>query len=234
MRKGVPHLLILALALVVPASAGDTTRQDDVRRLEASAEALHDVFHMPDQGIPDKLLKSAVCIGIIPGEKKVAFFVGGNYGKGMVTCRDARGWSAPLFLTVTGGSFGFQWGATSTDLVLIFRGKHGLEKLLSDKFELGADANVAAGPVGRNAQADTDASMHAEVLTYSRSRGVFAGISLKGAVLQADESGNEAFYGSARRDAILSGGVPVPRAAKPLITEIVAGAGIYQVERAAR
>jgi lipid-binding SYLF domain-containing protein len=231
MMKSLSQVLIVALAFVVPAIA-DTSRQDDVRRLENAAEVFHDVMHMPDKGIPDKLLRSAHCIAIIPGEKKAAFFVGGNYGKGMVTCRDREGWSAPLFLTVGGGSFGFQWGATSTDLILVFRGKEGLEKLLSDKFEVGATAEAAAGPVGRDAAADTDIAMHAEILTYSRSKGIFAGISLKGAVLQPDDSGNEAFYGKAGRDTILSGGVPVPASARPLLREIAAGAGVHDTTRA--
>jgi SH3 domain-containing YSC84-like protein 1 len=224
MVKRITYFLIFAIACVVPA-LGDSTRADDVKRIESSTEVFHDVMQMPDKGIPDKLLKSAKCIAIIPGEKKGAFFVGGNYGKGLVTCRDVKGWSAPLFLTIGGGSFGFQWGGSSTDLILIFRGKNGLEKMLSDKFEVGASAEAAAGPVGRDASADTDASMHAEILTYSRSRGAFAGISLKGAVMQPDESGNAAFYGNVTRNDILMGAVPVPADARPLIREIVAGAG---------
>ncbi len=224
MTKWVMFLLILTVGCAVPALA-DSTHAQDVSRIESSAEVFHDVMHMPDKGIPVKLLESAKCIAIIPGEKKGAFFVGGNYGKGLVTCRDVNGWSAPFFLTISGGSFGFQWGASSTDLILVFRGKQGLEKMLSDKFEIGASAEAAAGPVGRDANADTDVSFHAEILTYSRSRGAFAGISLKGAVLQPDDSGNAAFYGPATRNAILLGGVPVPADAQPLIHEIVAGAG---------
>ncbi len=226
MSKVRPFLLIgVVLAFVIPVLA-DSTREDDVKRTEAAAEVFRDVVHMPDKGIPDKLLRSARCIAIIPGEKKAAFLVGGNYGKGVVTCREGNGWSAPLFLSIGGGSFGFQWGASSTDLVLIFRNRAGLEKLLSDKFEIGATAEAAAGPVGRDASADTDILMHAEVLTYSRSRGAFAGISLKGAVMQPDDSGNAAMYGqAASRNTILMGHVTVPAAARPLLREISTATG---------
>ena len=154
----------------------------------------------------------------------MAFFVGGNWGKGLVSCRvTGGGWSAPLFLSMGGGSFGFQWGATSTDIILVFRDRHGLEKQLSDKFQIGADAEGAAGPIGRDAGADTDITMRAEVLTYSRSRGIFAGIDLKGAVLQPDDSGNDALYGTADRNAILTGGVPAPAGAAPLLRALAAG-----------
>jgi len=221
MSKRIVYLLALSLASAVAALGAQTTREDDVRRVQNSAEVFQELVNTPDKGIPDKLLQSARCIAIIPGEKKAAFFVGGNYGKGLVTCRDASGWTAPLFLTIGGGSFGFQWGAQSSDLVLIFRNKSGLEKQLSDKFQLGANASAAAGPVGRDAEADTDVSLKAEVLTYSRSKGAFAGISLKGAVLQPDESGNAAFYGNdTTREAVLNGHVAVPHDAAPLVRAI--------------
>lgn len=233
MLKKIPYLLIFALAFVVPALA-ETSKQDDIRRMETATEVFQDVVHMPDKGIPDKLLRSAKCIAIIPGEKKAAFFVGGNYGKGMVTCREANGgWSAPLFLSMGGGSFGFQWGATSTDLVLIFRGKAGLEKLLSDKFEIGANAEAAAGPVGRDADADTDIALHSEILTYSRSRGVFAGIDLKGAVMQPDDSGNAAMYGpGVARNQILNGHVRVPHDTRPLLRVVETATGPHTTRQA--
>jgi len=222
MRKYIISSVVLAVVLAASAMA-DTTREDDMRRMQNAAEVLREIERAPDKAIPDKIMTSAKCVAIIPGEKKVAFFVGGNFGKGLVSCRDASGWSAPLFLSMGGGSFGFQWGATSTDVILVFRSRHGLEKQLSDKFQLGADAEASAGPVGRDAAADTDVAMRAEVLTYSRSRGVFAGIDLKGAVLQPDESGNKAFYGDADRTTILTGGVPVPAGAAPLIRALAAG-----------
>ncbi len=217
----------VALTVVLAASAlADSTREGDTRRMQNAAEVLREIERAPDKAIPVKIMQSAKCVAIIPGEKKVAFFVGGNWGKGLVSCRDSSGgWTAPLFLSMGGGSFGFQWGATSTDIILVFRSRHGLEKQLSDKFQLGADAEAAAGPVGRDAAADTDVAMRAEVLAYSRSRGVFAGIDLKGAVLQPDESGNKAFYGDADRTTILTGGVPAPAGAAPLLRALAAGTG---------
>ena len=225
MRKHIITLIVFTIAFVSPALA-ETTQKDDMRHMQNAAEVLHAIQNAPDRAIPDKILQSAKCVAIIPGEKKVAFFVGGNWGKGLVSCRESNGeWSAPLFLSMGGGSFGFQWGATSTDVILVFRNRSGLEKQLSDKFQLGAGAEAAAGPVGRDAAADTDIAMRAEVLAYSRSRGVFAGIDLKGAVLQPDESGNKAFYGNADRTMILTGGVQAPAGAGPLLRALAAGTG---------
>jgi lipid-binding SYLF domain-containing protein len=224
MSKSAIFCLILTLWLCLPARA-DSSREDDVRRIQESAEVFQEIMNTPDKAIPQELLESAKCIAIIPAEKKFAFFVGGNYGKGVVTCRTAHGWSAPLFLAVGGGSFGFQWGGTSTDVILVFFGERGLNKLLGNKFQIGADATAAAGPVGRHAAAGTDITLHAEILTYSRSRGVFAGISLNGAVIQPDDSGNEAMYGHEvnRRD-VLSGKVAVPPQANVLVKSIEKGA----------
>ena len=143
-------------------------------------------MNAPDQGIPQDLLESAKCIAIIPGDVKFAFIFGGNYGRGLATCRTEHGWSAPMFIAIDGGSVGYQIGGSSTDIVMLFMNDHALQSLLSDKFKLGADASVAAGPVGRNAAADTDLKLNAEILTYSRAKGVFAGVSLEGAVVQAD------------------------------------------------
>ena len=175
----------------------------------------------PDRAIPQYLLDSAQCIAIIPSEMKFAFLVGGNYGKGLVTCRGVKNWSAPVFLAISGGSFGFQVGGSSTDLILVFRGRRGLQRLLSNKFRIGADISAAAGPVGRSAQAGTDIQLHAEILTYSRSRGAFAGVSLTGAVVKADESGNQAFYGSGfAKEDILDGKVPIPPDALVLVRAV--------------
>jgi lipid-binding SYLF domain-containing protein len=224
MSKSAILWLTLTLTLCLPARA-DSSREDDIRRIQESAEVFQEIMNTPDKAIPRDLLESAKCIAIIPAEKKFAFFVGGDYGKGVVTCRAGSGWSAPLFLAVGGGSFGFQWGGSSTDVILVFLGQKGLNKLLGDKFELGADATAAAGPVGRHAAAGTDIRMRAEILTYSRSRGVFAGISLNGAVIQPDESGNLAMYGhEANRENILSGKVAVPAQAKVLVETIAKGA----------
>jgi lipid-binding SYLF domain-containing protein len=199
----------------------DSKLNDDIERINNSARVFQEIMNTPDKGIPKELLESAKCVAIIPAEKKFAFVAGGDYGKGLVTCRTAEGWSAPLFLTIGGGSLGLQIGGSSTDLVMIFRNRNGLDSLLSDKFKIGGDATAAAGPVGRHADAATDVKLNAEIPTWSRSRGIFAGISLEGAVVQPDKSGNEAIYGAnAQLKNILNGGVEVPKEAKALVGEI--------------
>ena len=213
-------LFVFSVTLVSSAFAR-SGRSDDIERIQNATEVFREIMATPDKAIPQELLESAKCIAIIPGEKKAAFVVGGNYGKGIATCRTADGWSSPLFVALGGGSVGFQIGGSSTDLVMVFRNEKGLRSLLSDKFKIGADATAAAGPVGRHAAADTDAKMNAEILTYSRSKGLFAGVSLDGAVVQADQSGNPAMYGgNVNRREILNGSVRVPEAAEPLLKEI--------------
>jgi len=217
--KNVLMVSIAGLALVLPALASD--RDDDIGRIQKSTQVFREIMKAPDQGIPQNLLEKARCVAIIPGEEKAAFIFGGNYGKGLATCRTAHGWSAPMFLAVGGGSFGFQIGGSFTDVVLLFMNDHALQSLLSDKFKIGGDATVAAGPVGRQASADTDARFNAEILSYSRSKGAFAGISLDGAVVQADHSGDEAMYGSdVTRQEILHGKVAVPEPAQRLVEEL--------------
>jgi lipid-binding SYLF domain-containing protein len=167
-------------------------------RLKTSAEVLTEIMAAPDKGIPDDLLDRSQCIVIVPGMKKAAFIVGAQYGRGFIECRRAsgHGWSAPAAIKVEGGSFGFQIGGSETDTIMLVMNKRGADKLLSSKFTLGGDATVAAGPVGRSASANTDAKMQAEILTYSRSRGVFAGIALDGATLRPDGESNAELYGS--------------------------------------
>jgi SH3 domain-containing YSC84-like protein 1 len=209
-------LLLAVLASLAMASTSD--RRQDVARIRRSAEVFRSIMATPDHAIPRKLLHSARCLAIIPGEKQAAFLVGGKYGKGLVTCRTANGWSAPAFLSLGGGSYGFQIGGSSTDVVMVFENRNGLRELLSDKFRLGASATAAAGPVGRDVSAATDIKLHSEILTYARSRGAFAGVSLNGAVVQPDDSGNAAMYGagvSTRQ--ILAGHAKIPLAAHPLI-----------------
>jgi lipid-binding SYLF domain-containing protein len=211
----------LLLTAMTGLSVRADDRSDDIERLDNARKSLQELMATPDKSIPKELLESARCVAIIPGEKRAAFMFGGRYGKGLATCRTGLGWSGPVFLTVGGGSFGFQIGGSSTDLVMLFRGRNGFQHLLSDKFKIGADATAAAGPVGRDASAATDVEMHAEILTYSRSRGVFAGVSLDGAVVEPDRSGDRALYGNhANREAILNGKVPVPKEAQGLVTEI--------------
>lgn len=220
MRRLAAVYLLMTLAVSLSARAS-SNRDDDVHRIQDSAQIFDEIMGAPDKSIPQSLLASAACIAIIPAEKKLAFIVGGNYGKGLVTCRATKSWSGPVFLTVSGGSVGFQIGGSSTDLILVFRGRNGLHKLLSDKFKIGGDVSAAAGPVGRSASANTDIELHAEILTYSRSRGAFAGISLSGAVVQPDDTGTQALYGiEAHQEDILEGKVAVPKEAMVLLEAV--------------
>lgn len=220
MRKQALLFVMMTLTLSMTARAS-SSRADDVHRIEDSAQIFQEIMGTPDRAIPQYLLDSAQCIAIIPSEMKFAFFVGGNYGKGLVTCRAASGWSSPVFVAISGGSFGLQFGGSSTDLILVFRGRRGLDRLLHDKVRIGGDVVAAAGPVGRNAAAATDIMLRAEILTYSRSRGAFAGISLTGAVVKVDRTGTEALYGSGFGfDDILDGKVATPSEAKVLVVAV--------------
>ncbi len=214
-------LIVTTLTLLVTLTAVASDREDDVNRTQKATQVFKEIMNTPDQGIPSGLLESAKCIAIIPGDVKFAFIFGGNYGRGLATFRTGHGWSAPLFLALEGGSVGYQIGGSSTDIVMLFMNDHALKSLLSDKFKLGADASVAAGPVGRNAAAGTDLKLNAEILSYSRSKGVFIGVSLNGAVVQADKSGDRAMYGDdVNRHEILDGKVAVPESAQALLHEI--------------
>ena len=214
-------LIVTTLALLVTLTAAASDREDDVNRANKAAQVFKEIMNTPDKGIPRDLLESAKCIAIIPGDVKFAFIFGGSYGRGLATCRTEHGWSAPMFVAIDGGSVGYQIGGSSTDIVMLFMNDHALKSLLSDKFKLGADASVAAGPVGRNAAAGTDLKLSAEILSYSRSKGIFAGVSLDGAVVQADKSGDEAMYGhDVNRHEILDGKIAVPAEARPLLREI--------------
>jgi SH3 domain-containing YSC84-like protein 1 len=220
--------LLIFSALVLAAShiAVASDHEQDVARTQRAGQVFKEIMDTPDKGIPHDLLESAKCIAIIPGDKKFAFIFGGSYGRGLVACRTARGWSAPLFIAIDGGSVGYQIGGSSTDIVMLFMNDHAVHSLLSDKFKLGAEASVAAGPVGRSAAAATDLKLSAEILSYSRSKGVFAGVSLDGAVVQADQSGDEALYGTkVDRRQILDGTVRIPESAKNLMHELHAYAG---------
>ena len=214
-------LIVTTLALLVTLSAVASDREEDVSRTQRAAQVFKEIMNTPDRGIPDDLLKSAKCIAIIPGDKKFAFVFGGSYGRGVATCRTGQGWSAPMFVAINGGSVGYQIGGSSTDIVMLFMNDHALGSLLGDKFKLGADASVAAGPVGRTAAAGTDVRMTAEILSYSRAKGLFAGVALDGSVVQADKSGDQAMYGdNVDRHDILRGKVAVPESAQPLLHEL--------------
>jgi len=193
-------------------------------RLQTAADVMGEIMSAPDKGIPQDLLGKAQCVVVVPGLKKGAFIVGAKYGKGFFTCRreSGMGWSAPAAVRVEGGSVGFQIGGSETDVVMLVMNSRGAQKLLSDKFTLGADASVAAGPVGRTSAADTDAKMHAEILTYSRARGAFAGISLEGATLRPDKDANAEMYGRdtlTNREIVMGTG-HAPKAAEPLLGQL--------------
>lgn len=221
MSKYLLALSALALFLIMPVvSSASSDKEDDASRAQKAAQVFQEIMNAPDS-IPQDVLNKARCIAIIPGDKKFAFIFGADYGRGLAVCRTENGWSAPLFLAVEGGSFGYQIGGSSTDLILLFMNDHALHSLLSDKFKLGGDASVAAGPVGRNATAGTDLKLTAEILSYSRSKGIFAGVSLDGTVVQTDKSGDEAMYGAGvSRQDVLGGSVHVPESAHALVQEL--------------
>ena len=210
--------MILAAALaIVPLLAKDS---DSVKRLDESAAVFSEVMGTPDKGIPQDLLAKSHCIVIVPSVKTAAFVVGGKYGKGYISCRnkDRAGWSAPGTVRIEGGSVGFQIGGSETDLVMLVMNQGGADKLLSSKFTLGGEGSVAAGPVGRTATAQTDAQMHAEILSWSRSQGLFAGIALEGATLRQDLDDNADLYGKGLENReIVMGGVRAPRSAMRLL-----------------
>jgi lipid-binding SYLF domain-containing protein len=215
MHKTLVAVLATAGFMSTAAFAADReVKVDD--RLDASADTLTDMMRASDKGIPQDLLDKARCVVVVPGMKKAGFIFGGKYGRGFVACRRSggSGWSAPAAMRVEGGSFGFQIGASETDIVLLVMNEGGMRHLLSDKFTIGGEATAAAGPIGRDASAQTDALMNAEMLSYSRSRGLFAGISLEGATLRPDEEANKELYGreTTNRE-ILTGDVHTPAVA---------------------
>jgi lipid-binding SYLF domain-containing protein len=192
-----------------------------------AAQAFDEIMRTPDKSIPKELLDRAQAVAVFPGVVKAAFIVGAEGGKGVVSRRTANGWSAPVFFRAAGGSFGAQLGVTSTDLVLLFMNEDGLNGLLKDKFELGADASAAAGPVGREAGAATDVLMKAEILSYSRSRGLFAGVDLKGVVVKPDDEINEAIYNMKARDLLAGNQVPAVQNIPPALLAFPQTLGRY-------
>ncbi|MGA9542530.1 MAG: lipid-binding SYLF domain-containing protein [Candidatus Sulfotelmatobacter sp.] len=190
-------------------------------RVQAAADVLNEIQAAPDKGIPQEVLGSAECVAVVPSMLKGGFIVGAKYGRGLASCRTPTGWSAPAFFVVTGGSFGFQIGGQAVDLVMLIMNKNGMKHLLSSQFALGADASVAAGPVGRHAEGNTDWKMRAEVLTYSRARGLFAGVSLNGAVIKQDKDSTREFYGRmVPFRTSLIGEIPPPAGANPFLTTL--------------
>jgi lipid-binding SYLF domain-containing protein len=223
MHKLVKHLLTqlcLAATLISVASAAtDKAKLED--RIQDATDVVHDLIATPDKGIPLRVAARARCVIVVPGLKKGAFIVGAQYGQGLATCRTGHGWSAPVFILITGASFGLQIGGQSTDLVLVGVNRKSADDLLKEKIKLGGDIAAAAGPVGRNSQAAISALANAEFLSYSRSKGLFAGIDLTGDFINQNKEDTRTFYGrEIDYKTILSGGVPVPPTARPFIAAV--------------
>lgn len=219
------NLLVVSLGLCLTgitwAADKEKDQSDIQKRIEASANVLDEIMATPDKAIPDKVMEDAKCIAVIPSMVKIAIGFGGSHGKGVTTCRTERGWSAPAPITITGGSWGLQLGGQAVDLVMVITNDQGMQHLLSSKFKLGADASAAAGPVGRDAGADTDWKMKAEVLAYSRARGVFAGIDLNGSAVTQDKDETRLLYGKMIPfTQILSGKIPAPDGSGPFLAAV--------------
>jgi lipid-binding SYLF domain-containing protein len=213
--------LMALFSLGAATVAWSETREETQNRLDNAATVLHEVMATPDKGIPEEVLDHAKCVAVVPRMIKAGLVFGGENGRGVATCRTEHGWSAPVFFAITGGSWGLQIGVEGVDLVMIFQGDKGMQRLENAKFQLGADASAAAGPVGRHATADTDWKLNTEILTYSRAKGAFAGLTLTGADVRRDDSSMDAFYGhdvSSHR--VLRGEVETPAAAKRFINAV--------------
>jgi len=212
-------LSLVVLALLGSCLADD--REKDIERIQQAGQVLDEVMAAPDHGIPQQVMDSAECVAVVPSMLKAGFGFGAELGKGVVTCRSVNGWSAPAFFRIEGGSFGFQIGGQAVDLVMLVMNQHGMQALLSSHFKLGADASAAAGPVGRLAEGMTDISMRAEILTYSRARGLFAGVSLNGAVVKQHKDDTRAFYGRmVPFRMLLTGAVIAPEEAQPFLQTV--------------
>jgi lipid-binding SYLF domain-containing protein len=214
-------LLFLAVALISPCFAADEKATKAEDRLKAAATVLDEIQSAPDQGMPEEVLGSAECVAVVPTMLNGGFIVGARYGRGVASCRTPKGWSAPAFFSVKGGSFGLQIGGQAVDLVMLIMNQEGMKKLLSSQFKLGADASVAAGPVGRHAAADTDWKLKAQVLSYSRARGAFAGVALNGAVVGQDKDSTREFYGRmVPFSTSLTGTIEAPQNAYPFLSTL--------------
>jgi lipid-binding SYLF domain-containing protein len=215
--------LVVLSAMLGVATLGwsDSKKEDASERLDNAAKVLHEVMATPDKGIPEEVLDHAKCVAVVPHMVKGGFVLGAEGGKGVATCRTANGWSAPAFFTVAGGSFGLQIGVEGIDLVMIVQNDQGMEHLLNSKFKIGADASAAAGPVGRHASADTDWKLNAEILTYSRAKGAFAGLTLNGASVRTDEETMSAIYGpDVTARSALTGKVEAPASAHTFLAAV--------------
>jgi len=218
MKRAMFLLAMLSLGTLCWAGSA---REDATDRLNNAAQVLHEIMGMPDKGIPEEVLEHAKCVAVVPHMVKGGFIFGAKEGKGVATCRTANGWSAPAFITISGGSWGLQIGVEAVDVVLIIQNDKGMQRLLESNFQIGGDASAAAGPVGRHAEAGTDWKMDTEILTYSRAKGVFAGLTLEGASIRQDNDSRHAMYGRhVTTRALLLGQVPAPSAAQPFLAEV--------------
>jgi len=214
-------ITFVALLCMTGIGWAGTNREATNDRLDHAGRVLHEIMDAPDKGIPEEVLEHAKCVAVVPHLLKGGFVFGAENGRGVATCRTPDGWSAPVFFAITGGSWGLQIGVEGIDLVMIIQNERGMHQLLSSKFELGADASAAAGPVGRHASADTDWKMDAEILTYSRARGAFAGLTLNGASIRRDDDSTEAIYGHDISNArILKGEIAVPESARSFLSAV--------------
>ena len=214
-------ILVLAMLSLGTLCWADSAREDAADRLDNATKVLHEIMGMPDKGIPEEVLEHAKCVAVVPHMIKGGLIFGGKGGKGVATCRTANGWSAPAFITISGGNWGLQIGVEAVDLVMIIQNEKGMQKLLSSNFHVGADASAAAGPVGRHAEAGTNWKMDTEILTYSRAKDVLAGLTLEGASIRQDNDTRRAIYGpKVTTKALLLGKVAVPVAAQPFLAEV--------------
>ena len=221
MKKVMSLLLMGFISLVGTFAFAGSAKEDSVARLQSSVDVLHAVMAAPDKGIPEEVLSNAKCILVVPDLIKGGFVFGGKHGRGVASCRTAEGWSAPAFVSVGGGSWGLQIGLEGVDLVMLVMNDQGFQHLLSSKFELTGEGSVAAGPVGRHASAGTDWKMNTQMLTYSRSKGVFAGLTLEGAVVQQDDDSTRAIYGKhVTFRNVLSGKATTPRSAEAFMKAV--------------
>jgi lipid-binding SYLF domain-containing protein len=217
----VKKLILFAALLSLTSLGWAESQQEATDRLNNAATVLHEIMSTPDKGIPEEVLDHAKCVAVVPHMVKGGFVFGAENGRGVATCRTARGWSAPAFLAITGGSWGLQIGVEGVDLVMIIQNDKGMERLLSSKFQLGADASAAAGPVGRHASADTDWKLNTEILTYSRAKGAFAGLTLSGASIRRDDDSMQSFYGHhVTTEAVLTGKVTAPASAHSFLAAV--------------
>src|SRR5947209_2555408 len=225
MKKSISALAV-ALFMFVSVAWAASAKEDSIERLQKSANVLHEIMNTPDKGIPEEVLGGAKCMVVVPHLIKGGFIVGGKHGRGVATCRTSSGWSAPAFISVGGGSWGLQIGAEGVDLVMLVMNDNGLQHLLSSKFQISGEGSAAAGPVGRHASAGTDWKLNTEMLTYSRSKGAFAGLTLEGAVIEQDDDSTEAVYGQDEpfRD-VLTGKVATPPVAAPFVEAVAAATG---------